>query len=306
MEKMKNAIQYYYGLYPKDISKSNGSYFFEYQKAHYYLTPYNRSMEELLELQKISLQLFEKRVFCHQFILNHQQELITVINQIPYVLLCVFVKAEEPISIEYVLFFSNLTVNDGEKSPLKRNHWKSLWMEKNDYFEYQVNQFGKQFPKIRESFSYFIGLSEIGIALLNEVHIHPDLVISHRRIHPKDTLFDLYNPLNFVLDYKERDIIEYCKGAMLEEENMAPILENYIQIMNLQEGELKLLLARAFYPTFYFDRYEKIINQHVEESILDDVIVNQEKYEYFLSHLYTFLRTKIVLPDMPWLTKNIG
>ena len=62
---MKNAIQYYYGLYPENIFQSNGSYEFDINHMHYYLTPYNRSMEELEELYRISIQLLERQIYCH-------------------------------------------------------------------------------------------------------------------------------------------------------------------------------------------------------------------------------------------------
>lgn len=303
---MKNAIQYYYGLYPNDVHQSNGAYQFQINEAFYYLTPYYRSMEELPELVKISTQLYQKNIFCHQFIPNIKQEIVTIINQVSYVLLRTFVISSKKITFSDIHFFSNLTITGVENSSLKRNHWKQLWMNKNDYFEYQVSQFGKQFPKIRESFSYFIGISEIGISLLNEVQTTMPLVISHRRIHPKYTLFDLYNPLNFILDYKERDLIEYWKESMLQDSLDEMDMLRFIRSMSLEENELKLLLARAFYPTFYFDRYESVIDHRLEEDILDEVINYIEQYERFLKILYLEIRSKIVLPDLFWLTKNIG
>ncbi len=303
---MKNAIQYYYQLYPAEIHQSNGSYQFEIHDEHYYLTPYNRSPIELQELYKISMQLLERGVYCHQFVLNIKQEIITIINHIPYIMLRVFINSDAHVTVKDILFFSNLVTKDTEKSLLSRNQWKKLWMEKNDYFEYQVNQFGKRYPKIRESFSYFIGLSEIGISLLNEVKKEEPLVVSHRRICSNNTLFDLYNPLNFVLDYKERDIIEYWKEELLKEDFSFSEFQQFLNIISLNEDEWLLLLARAFYPTFYFDRYEKIIDHHDNENILDKILEQIDIYEQFLSILYLKVRTYKALPDMLWLTKNIG
>lgn len=301
---MKNAIQYYYGLYPSDIHLSNGSYQFDIKEEHYFLTPCKRNLEELPELFKISRQLFERGVLCHQFVFNMKQEIVTWINQIPYILFQVYLYSFQKITIEDVLFFSNLTIIDTEKSLLKRNHWKQMWMEKNDYFEYQVNQFGKQFPKIRESFSYFIGLSEIGIALLNEVN-QDNLVLAHQRLSYTDTIFDLYNPMNFIFDYKERDWMEYWKSKIWSEDYDIKEFEAFIKILPIKESEYFLLLARAFYPTFYFDQYEKIMNHQENEMVLNLFLNNIEKYEDFLSFLYLYIQSKILLPDMPWLTKRI-
>lgn len=303
---MKNAIQYYYQLYPTDVYQSNGSYQFDVEEQHYYLTPYTRSFEELQELHQLSIQLLERGVYCHQFVVNIKQELITIINQIPYVLLGVFINSKEPVTINDLLFFSGLMVTDSEKSLLRRNHWKELWIEKNDYFEYQVSQFGKQYPKIRESFSYYLGLSEIGISLLNEVKYTEPLVISHRRICSNDSLFDLYNPLNFVYDYKERDLIEFWKLEVLKDKFSFESFKLFLNSIPLNEDEWLLLLARAFYPTFYFDCYEKIIDHNQNEKILEEIIDHHEKYEQFLAVIYIEARARRMLPDMLWLTKNIG
>lgn len=35
-----------------------------------------------------------------------------------------------------------------------------MWVQKIDYFEYQVSQMGKKYPVIRESSIYYVGLAE--------------------------------------------------------------------------------------------------------------------------------------------------
>lgn len=299
---MKNAIQYYYGLYPEDIHQKNGSYEFYIGSDHYYLTPYTRSFEELEELYRITIQLFEKNIFCHQFVLNTSQKLVTVLNGIGFVLLKVFMESKEPVTIHDIIFFSQLIMKDTEKSLLSRSHWKELWIQKNDYLEYQVSQFGKSYPKIRESFSYFIGLSEIAIGLLNEPVNEENLVISHRRICRNDTIFDLYNPLNFVLDYKERDIIEFWKAELLDDSFSLEVFVEFLNSSIFAQVEWIRLLARAFYPTFCFDCYEKIIEYHQSEEILDVVIQKVPQYEAFLKVIYEQVKKRKPLPEI-WLTK---
>lgn len=303
---MKNAIQYYYGLYPTDIHQTkNGFYEFEIDGISYNCIPFNRSFEELEEIYKISIQLFEKGVYCHQLVQNMEGKIITIINRIPYVLLKIFITSKEHVTIYDIMFFSRLTVKDTEKSLLVRNQWKKLWSNKNDYLEYQVSQFGKGFPKIRESFSYFIGLSEIGIGLLNEVSEKQSLVISHRRICSTDTIFDLYNPLNFILDYKERDIIEFWKSELFKETFSEEAFINFLNTLELTNSEWILLLARAFYPTVYFDCYEDIIEQHKKEELLNQIVDRVPQYEKFLKLIYEKVRMVKPLPDL-WLIKSIG
>ena len=80
---MKNAIQYYYGLYPVDIHQTSmGLYEFEENGNHYVLEPFQRSFEELNEIYRISNQLIERGVYCHQMVQNMMGKVLTVINQI--------------------------------------------------------------------------------------------------------------------------------------------------------------------------------------------------------------------------------
>ena len=303
---MKNAIQYYYGLYPANIHQTpSGLYEFQANGNHYVLEPFHRSFEELEELYKISAQLISRGIYCHQMIPNIMGKIITVINQAPYVLLKLFITSKEQVSIYDILIFSNLVAENTENSFITRNEWKNLWSKKNDYLEYQVSQFGKSFPRIRESFSYFIGLSEIGIALLNETKVEEPLVISHRRICSTDTIYDLYNPLNFILDYKERDIIEFWKVEILADTFTLETFRDFLNTLKLTDSEWVLLLARAFYPTFYFDTYEDIIEHHKKEELLEPIIKKVSGYEQFLKLIYEKVRFIHPLPDL-WLTKNIG
>lgn len=302
---MKNAIQYYYGLYPVDIHQTpSGFYEFQVNGNCYVLEPFNRSLEELEEIYRISNQLITNRIYCHQIIQNVMGKILTIINQTPYVLLKLYITSKEQVTIYDILFFSNLVVENTEKSMITRNEWKKLWSRKNDYLEYQVNQFGKSFPKIRESFSYFIGLSEIGIALLNETKIEEPLVISHRRTCSTDTMFDLYNPLNFILDYKERDIIEFWKVEILADTFTLEAFSEFLNTLRLTDSEWMLLLARAFYPTVYFDSYEDIIEKHKKEELLEPIIKKVSQYELFLKLIYEKVRYIHPLPDL-WLTKSI-
>lgn len=303
---MKNAIQYYYNLIPSDIRQSKKSYFFQIGEQFYYLTPYERNPADINILYEISVQLFQRNVYCHQFVVNRMNELITVINEVSYVLLQYFVDVHAKVTLDDVLFFSNLSVMVQEDSPLKRNHWRALWMTKNDYFEYQVSEFGKSYPLIRESFSYFLGMSEIGIMLLNQVpqEVFSQVVLSHRRVLADDTLLEFYNPLTFVLDVRVRDVAEYFKEKIVMDSISFSQLEQCCYTLRLQGYELLLLFIRMLYPSFYFDRYEKVIDKVENEEILEDIISSIPRYELFLRDLYLFVKQYIHIDTIYWLEKK--
>ena len=103
--------------------------------------------------------------------------------------------------------FENTTFEEG-------NLWKQLWSNKVDYFEYQITQVGKKYPLIRESFSYYIGVVEAGICLLNNSK-KLRCSVAHKRITKNEDLFEFYNPTNYILDTRVRDLSEYFKTMTL-------------------------------------------------------------------------------------------
>ena len=97
------------------------------------------------------------------------------------------------------------------------NNLSSLWMDKVDYFEYQVSQFGIKFPIIRHSFNYFIGLADNAIMVINSISkIVIVGSISHFRVSVSVKLTDLLDSEElgikelFIREVKEKDIpLEY-------------------------------------------------------------------------------------------------
>ena len=55
---------------------------------------------------------------------------------------------------------------------------------------------------------------------LNDNINSSSLSITHRRIGVNSTMFDLYNPLNLIIDYKVRDVSEYLKDAFFNNVNV--------------------------------------------------------------------------------------
>ena len=79
-----------------------------------------------------------------------------------------------------------------------------------------------------------------------------------------------------------------------------------MEILSLTQNEMIRLFARGFYPTFYFDQYERIIEYHESEEILEEVLNKIDIYEKFLQYLYFYVRKRRIFPDILWLTKSIG
>ena len=300
---MKNVLSYYYNLHLSDIHQIEGIYRFILNGIEYAFTQYKRNLNEIRELYELSLLLFQNGIMVHQFVLNKENQLITYVNQKPYVLLQIYNNSKQNITINDINNFS--FSSSILKLPEKQVNWANLWSDKIDYFEYQVNQFGKKNPLIRESFSYFSGLVENGISLFNILELdYNNYSVSHQRLSSKDTMFEFLNPMNLIIDYKVRDACEFYKEKFLNKQSISNEIKEYLSNKNLNVYEILLFFIRMFYPSFYFDKYEYIINNEEDDYQLKNIIELSDKYEKLLKEIYFYLSKYINMPDIEWIKKT--
>lgn len=302
---MKNAIQYHYGINVDNIHQTNGIYKFSLGNIYYLLAPYEGDLKEIEYIYDLIVKMLTKGIYCHQIVMNSEKKLFTIINNVPYVLIKSEYNMDNKLIMENIIQFSNMTLQIDYKESLRRDNWAILWSNKIDYFEYQVNQFGKSYPNIRGSFSYFLGVAETGISLYNNIKFdYKNLVVAHKRIKKNSTLYDLYNPLNFVIDIRIRDACEYFKESFISNSDIYDDIITYFVENKLTEYEYKMFFVRMLYPSFYFDLFESIIKNNQDDKILIPIIDMADKYEYLLKRVYQYLLNFIVLPDIEWLKKT--
>ena len=203
---------------------------------------------------------------------------------------------ENKINTNDIIAFSNTLVKN---EPPK---WGNLWSQKNDYLEYQISMLGQNHPLIRESFSYYIGLGETAIQLVNSIEkINEPLVCAHKRINQNDRQYDLYNPLNITTDFKVRDMAEYLKSRFFGGENINNELAYYFNNARLTTNEYLLFLSRMIYPTYYFDIYEEIITNRKKDEEIKKIISKTDEYEKLLKTIYNYYKTFLTIPIIEWL-----
>lgn len=308
---MKNVLMYYYNLNPIDIHQKNDIYFFKINDTRYYMYPVICTNNELTEIYEIDRELFLKNLPVHQIILNKQNNILTQHNGINYVLLKTFVKPNSKININDLEYISNNTSIVKNDSSLNKSNWVTLWEKKNDYLEYQISQFGINHPVIVECFAYYIGLAEnaISYAKNTTLDVKPNyldkLVICHRRVNNNTTVFDLLNPLDFVIDYKVRDIAEYIKFKFFYDRvDMWEEIHKYFYSTPLSIFSIRMFFARLLYPTYFFDKYDEILEGVANEKEIIHIIERQEEYEEFLVDIYYFLKLNYNIPEIEWLIKK--
>lgn len=302
---MKNVIAYYYQLFPDDIHQIDGQYKFEINQEKFCFVAYERDLKDISNLYEIETYLLQNYFYCHLIVLNVSRSYVTYVNGSPYVLLKIFVDGVVQIGFSDVLMFHSLQLAKDKYFPLLRNQWRQLWSYKIDYFEYQINQFGKKYPLLRDSFSYFVGVAENCISLLQNVSLdYVDLVVSHYRIHYNDTLFDFYNPLNFIVDTRVRDVCEYFKDAFFRGVDILDQVIFYLNYVSLTGEEYYLFFVRMLFPSYYFDLYEDVVLGYADEECLLDVIGLLPKYEVLLREIYWYIKKFVDLPVIEWLIKT--
>lgn len=275
---MKNALNYYYNLNIDNIHQKNKNYYFKVNNLQYMLL--ECVSEEINDIYSLNVYLTKNYPF-YKIILNKDNKVITIINETNYILLEINNNIKE-LNLNEIIKINNISIVNFNK--LRRDNWYTLWTNKIDYFEYQINQIGKKYPIIRESFNYYIGLAETAISLIKSINNEGMyLSLSHKRIN---NAFDLYNPLNLIIDVRIRDICEYFKFCFFENKNIFKELELFLNYNKLRYNESVYFLARMLFPTYYFDLYEKIIANEVKEEEIKKIISKVDKYEKLLKYIY--------------------
>ncbi len=296
----KNVIEYFYNIKVDKINNENGGYSFIYNGYVYRLYVFNNdnNINFLIDTNKRML----GNTLVSEIIMNRNKDIISSYNGIDYILIRVYANTLKDVSLEEISYISNSIAQE------KLNiNWGMLWERKIDYLEDLINENGKKYPIIVDSFNYFVGMAENAISYYNNIVIDPNYkyTIGHKRIRCDDTVECLYNPLNLTLDYRVRDVAEYVKIAFFKNNsNIFIELDNYIKKNNLSLMEAKLLISRILYPSFYFDMYEDILIDDAEEKIILNVVSRLDDYEDYISKIIDFLRKYFDVDVILWLKKE--
>ena len=245
---LKNTIDYYYNLRIKNLVKSEVDYYFFMNNQEYHLIKYDRPIEDLNPLYNLNIQMLKKNILVHQIILNKDKQALTFINGVPYVLLKLCNYKNNKLYLNDINYIQNVTYNIEFDKSLLRDNWIKLWCDKIDYYEYQINQLGKEYPILCDSLSYFIGLGENAISYLvnNIKQNNKFLVVSHKRIKIEKGSFDFYNPLNLIIDNKARDLSEYIKNCFFNNSFDFNEVKIYFDYNNFDRNEYIYLFSRLF------------------------------------------------------------
>lgn len=291
---MKNTIRYFYNIYTKDIIKYDNNYKINDGKTNYYLTLVDTDLNALIRIYKY---LIANNIYCHEIILNKDSSLITTIDNKNYILLKVYIENKK-INLQDINHYNILVDNNV-------CNWYELWTKKLDYYEYQMSQFKIKYPLLYRSFSYYSGLSETAIQLVNNSKIGKvNIYLNHKRITKSLDSFEFYNPASLILDVKVRDVCEYFKMLFFHKNLSINDIIFYLDYSNLTNEEAILFLSRMLYPSYYFDLYDLIIQDKKKEDEINFILDKALEYENLLRQTFLYLYNKYKIPEIEWLIKT--
>ena len=306
---MKDTINYYYNLNPNKINKIFNYYYFYINNELYYFVEYNRKYEDRFIIYDFNQEMIRNNILVNEIIDNRNNNVVTINNSIPYILMRIVVNINKSISLSEINYLASKNIHYDDK--LMRGNWGYLWMNKIDYLEYFTDHNYKKYPLVVDSFNYFVGMAENAISYVNYVvnNIKPDYsdygVISHDVISINDTVYCLYNPLNIIIDHKARDVSEYIKKSFFNDNfNIFDELDEYFKYNYFSFYGISLILARVMYPSFYFDLYDQIINGRINESEILKITSRTNEYEEYLRDVFNYFKKFYQIKEINWIEKK--
>ncbi len=294
---MKNDIKYFYNLDPISIHQKDKKYYFTTENTNYLLEIIETEINEE-HLYNLSSNLIYYNIPVHEFILNNNDKLISQIKNENYILLKLNIEKRK-VYFNEIISFTNYYNN--AKSNI---NWSDLWTNKIDNLEYLLNQKGKNYTLLTKSFSYYVGLSENAILLFNMIDKNNiKTSLTHKRLVYNSTTYDLYNPLNFIIDIYLRDICDYINSSFFNSEEAYNIVDNFLKNNYLNKEEKNIFFSRLLFPTYYFDTYEKIIYKDLNELEINKILKKTEQYEKFLIYIYNKLNLYNEMIEIEWIKK---
>ena len=303
---MKRELEYYYGIREVEIHYKDGKYYIIKDSNKYIFKPCYRDYREIVEIN--TLIDSNLSIPFHSIILNRSNELITVIDNVPYILLKLKIEDERFIDFNDLIKYSKKKIYF-EQLNLKsiiRVNWSLLWSKKIDYFEYQMKHLKEKYKILSSSIDFYIGLGENGISYVNEIlskniNNNISVCVSHRRLLYKTTITEFFDPTELIIDYKARDVCEYLKSLFLFGECDFEYLDNFFRSLSFDRVDFEMLFGRLLFPSFYFDIYEDIINGKRDEKDILKVISKSCDYITFLKKIYDIIYKIYPIKKIDWL-----
>lgn len=281
---MNNAILFFFNINVSGVKKINSNYYFSYLNNNYVVYLYNRDIIDSIYLYNLNLELHNRGIIGYDIILTKTGEVLFNFEEKYYILMRYPLINNKIITYDDILNF-NIEIDGNKYKKLDQSNWSTSWSNKIDFIEYQFDQMKNKYPILDNYIDYYIGLWENAISYFNNNPVtNRKKYICHKRVHVNMDLYEFLNPLNFVVDYKERDIGEYLKSFVVNKNFSFNSFNKYFS--GLSKDSIILIISRMLFPSYFFDLYEKIILDKMDEKKIDSVISKNSNIINTLKYIF--------------------
>ncbi len=308
---MKNLIEYYYGLNAFRLRQINGGYVFFCKNNTYYFC----KVTDLIHFfQKMNVTFLDyNNPYVHTLIRNCENKPLTFNGTDYYALFKINLRCNKQIDINDIKMFDKITSDFGIIKKIEIPNWSNMWIKKIDYLEHYVDMRDDWSDDLKCLFYYYIGIAENSIEYLK---ISKDVInkkdklngisLSHERVNCFDTLYDFYNPINFVIDKKTRDVAEYLKSLFFNKKVDTTYIKNIITSVNYSRVEYIQLVSRVMFPTFFFDSFEQLALSEISNVQILQMYDSTIDYEMFIDFVISVINKtkKVDIPAVKWMIRN--
>lgn len=235
---------------------------------------------KVIKEQKITNQFYE-------IILNNRNHMVTSYKNKMYCLLKInnnIFREQEDINL--------YKINNYKEYNKYTINWISCWERKCDLLTNTLYQSSCSL-EIKEVADYYLGLTEIAIQYLKNTNYQKEygskeLYISRRRQDKENNR----NPLDLVIDRKERNLAEKIKNDFFYKTNTKYTIEKIQQLIETEELDKNIVIARLIFPTYFYDIIDKYIDEENIENDIKNITKKSLEYETMLKQLFDNKKTR--------------
>ena len=304
---MIETIKYYYDIAITDYKNYNSTYFFSWNQNFFCFTLFEYEINDFKRVIELTKRLKSFRINYHDIILNRFGQIISDYNNKKYILF----KMCEDFSKE-ILVWDMIKINSqisllGNIKEKYSNNWKFLWENKINYFETQIKELAKEKENVLNTFSYYVGLGECAIQYISKVeekyfiNESSEITVCHRRIFFPNYSLNYFNPLSIIIDLEIRDYSEYFKTLFFNGIDIKDEFVSFFKTKKFSDYSYNMFFARLLFPTYYFDIYEKTLQNIIEQESNIEVLKYKSDYETFLRFAYNEINKYSSLEKIEWI-----
>lgn len=260
----------FYQFYPSTISKENNYYSISYQSYQYFLY-------EVYDIEKVYFQASITKYDddFYSFIYNRFHSLISEYDGHFYVLLL----GKKKKNLDY-----NFSIRKYH-SCIVSLQWYYQWIKRIEYIESYYSSIRGKNIIVDESIDYYLGLMELSIYLLRDYKDEKGIGCIQREKYQKELW---HNPLNTMIDLKEREFGEYLKSIFWNNQYQSIDLKSFIY-QNKDQYNFQFVLARVVYPNYYFDLLDEIVFFNGNPDKLKLIITRSEEFSSYFDMLFDII-----------------